>query len=79
MLQLCAEYFVLQFAILKYKDEINRTIIMRVVFYGCETSSLTIKLRDLEKRVLRKIFGHKREEVTGEWRKLHNEELNNLC
>jgi hypothetical protein len=32
-----------------------------------------------ENRVLRRIFGHKRDEVTGEWRKLHNEELHNLC
>jgi len=60
-----------------------RTIIFRVVFYGCETWSLTMReerrLRDLENRVLRKIFGHKREEVTGEWRNLHKEEVNYLC
>jgi len=37
------------------------------------------RLRALENRVLRRIFGPKRDEVTGEWRKLHNEELNNLC
>jgi hypothetical protein len=52
-----------------------------VVLYGCETWSLTIReerrLRVFENRVLRKIFGPKRDEVTGEWRKLHNE-LNNL-
>ena len=50
--------------------------------YGCETWSLTLreerKLRLLENRVLRRIFGPKRDEVTGEWRKLHNEELNDL-
>jgi len=50
--------------------------------YGCETWSLTLReerrLRVFENRVLRKIFGPKREEVTGEWRKLHKEELNNL-
>jgi hypothetical protein len=45
-----------------------------VVLYGCETWSL--KLR--EERRLRRIFGPKRDEVTGEWRKLHNEELNDL-
>jgi hypothetical protein len=50
--------------------------------YGCETWSLTLKeerwLRVFENRVLRRIFGSKRDEVTGEWRKLHNEELNGL-
>ena len=50
--------------------------------YGCETWSLTLKeerrLKVFENRVLRRIFGPKREEVTGEWRKLHNEELNDL-
>jgi len=53
-----------------------------VVLYGCETWSLTLReehrLRVFENRVLRKLFGPKRDEVTGEWRKLHNEELNNL-
>jgi hypothetical protein len=53
-----------------------------VVLYWCETWSLTLKeerrLRVFENRVLRKIFGPKRDEVTGEWRKLHNEELNDL-
>jgi hypothetical protein len=53
-----------------------------VVLYGCEIWSPTLreehKLRVFEKRVLRRIFGPKRDEVTGEWRKLHNEELHNL-
>jgi hypothetical protein len=53
-----------------------------VVLYGCETWSLTLReerrLRVFENRVLRKIFGSKKDDVTGEWRKLHNEELNNL-
>jgi len=51
-----------------------------VVLYGCETWSLTSReerrLRVFENRVLRRIFGPKREEVTREWRKLHNEQLN---
>jgi hypothetical protein len=52
------------------------------VLYGCETWSLTLreehKLRVFENRVLRRIFGLKRDEVTGGWRKLRNEELHNL-
>jgi hypothetical protein len=57
--------------------KIYRTIILPVVLYGCETWSLT--LRDERRlRVLRRIFGPKRDEVTGEWRKLHTEELNDL-
>jgi hypothetical protein len=55
---------------------------MPVVLYGCETWSLTLReecrLRLFENRVWRRIFGSKRDEVTGEWRKLHNEELHNL-
>jgi hypothetical protein len=50
--------------------------------YGCETWSLTLKeesrLRVFENRVLRKVFGPRRDEVTGDWRKLHTEELNGL-
>ena len=50
--------------------------------YGCETWSLTLReerrLRVLEIRVMRRIFGSKRDEVTGQLRKLHNEELNDL-
>jgi len=64
------------------KINIYRTIILPVVFYGCEIWSLTLreerKLRVFENRVLRKIFGPRRGEVTGEWRRLHNEELNDL-
>jgi hypothetical protein len=59
-----------------------RTINLPVVLYGCETWSLTFKkehrLRVLGSRVLRKIFGPKRDEVTGEWRRLHNVELSDL-
>jgi hypothetical protein len=61
---------------------IYRTIILPDVLYGCETWSLTLReerrLRVFENRVLRRVFGPKRNEVTGEWRKLHNEELNDL-
>jgi hypothetical protein len=50
--------------------------------YGCETWSLTLReehrQRVFENRVLRRIFGSKRDEVTGKWRRLHNEELNDL-
>jgi hypothetical protein len=53
-----------------------------VVLYGCETWSLTLReehrLRVFENRVLRRIFGPKRDEVTGEWSRLHKEELNDL-
>ena len=63
----------------KIKIKIYRTIILLVLLYGCETWSLTLReerrLRVFENRVLRRVFGPKREEVTGEWRKLQNEEL----
>jgi len=66
----------------KLKIKIYRTIILPVVLYGCETWSPTLKeerrLRVFENRVLRRVFVPKRDEVTGEWRKLHNEELNYL-
>jgi hypothetical protein len=58
------------------------TIILPVVLYGCETWCLTPReerrLRVFENRVLRRIFGPKRKEVVGGWRRLHNEELHNL-
>ena len=64
------------------KIKIYRNIILPVALYGCETWSLTLReerwLRVFENRALRKVFGPKRDEVTGEWRKLHNEELNDL-
>ena len=66
----------------KLKIKIYRTIILPVVLYGCETWSLTLRderrLRVFDNRVLRRVFGPKRDEVTGEWRKLHNEELSDL-
>jgi hypothetical protein len=65
------------------KIRIYKMIILPVVLYGCETWSLTLRveyrLRVFENRVLRRIFGPKRDELTGEWRKLHNEELRDLC
>ena len=64
------------------KIKIYRTINLHVVLYGCETSSLTLMedrgLRMFECRVLRIIFGPKRDELKEECRKLHNEELNDL-
>jgi hypothetical protein len=61
------------------KVKIYRTVMLPVILYGCEAWSLTLrkehKLRVFENRVLRRILGPKREEVTGEWRRLHNEEL----
>jgi hypothetical protein len=64
------------------KIKIYRTIMLPLVLYGCETWSLTLReerrLRVFENRVLRRVFGPKRDEVTGELRKLHNEELNDL-
>jgi hypothetical protein len=63
------------------KIKICKTVILPVMLYGCETWSLTLReehrLRVFENRVLRKIFGPKREE-DGSWRKLHNDELHNL-
>jgi hypothetical protein len=64
------------------KVKIYNTIILPVVFYGCETWSLTLReenrLGVFKNNVLRRIFGPKRDEMTGEWRKLHSEELHNL-
>jgi hypothetical protein len=61
---------------------IYKIIILPVVLYGCETWSLTLRegrrLRVFEKRVMKRIFGTRRDEVTGDCRKLHNEGLHNL-
>jgi hypothetical protein len=61
---------------------IYKTVILPVVLYGCETLSLTLweehRLRVFENRVLRRIFGLKRDEETGGWRKQHNEEQHDL-
>jgi hypothetical protein len=75
----------LLFSRLLYKNlkiKIYRNIILPVVLYGCENWSLTLweerRLRVFENRVLKRIFESKRDEVTREWEKLHNEELNDL-
>jgi hypothetical protein len=60
----------------------NKTIILSVVLYGCETWSLSIReehrVMVFKNRVLRRICGPKRDDVTGGWRKLHKEELHDL-
>jgi hypothetical protein len=69
-------------AVKNLETRIYKTIILPVVLYGCETWSLTLRegqrLRVLENMVLRKIFGLKKDEVTGGWRELHNKELHDL-
>jgi len=64
------------------KIKIYRTLILPVVLYGCETWSLILreerKLSVFENMVLRRIFGPRRDEVTGEWRRLHKKKLNDL-
>jgi hypothetical protein len=64
------------------KIRIYKTIILPVILYGCETWSLTLRqehrLRVFENKVLRRIFGPKKDQVTGGWRKLYNEELRDL-
>jgi hypothetical protein len=64
------------------KIRVYITIILPVVMYGCETWSLTLReeqrLRAFENRLLRRTFGTKTDKATGEWRRLHNEELNDL-
>jgi hypothetical protein len=64
------------------KIKIYRNVTLSVVLYGCETWSLTLteerRLRAYESRVLRRIFEPRRDEVTGKWSTLRNEELNDL-
>jgi hypothetical protein len=60
------------------KVKIYETIILLVVLYGCETWSVTSREKHRLNRVLRRIFGPERDEVTGEWSKLHSGELHNL-
>jgi hypothetical protein len=76
-----SEIFCLPVSYKKLKIKIYKTVILPVVLYGCEAWFLTLgeehRLRVFENRVLRKIFGPKREE-DGSWRKLRNDELHNL-
>jgi hypothetical protein len=64
----------------KYKAEDTQNNNFACILYGCETRSLTFtekrRLRAFENRVLRRIFGPTRDEVTGVWRKIHKDELN---
>jgi hypothetical protein len=60
------------------KMRIYKTIILPVILYGCETLREKHRLRVFENKMLRRIFGPKRDEVTGQWRKLHNEEIRDL-
>jgi hypothetical protein len=82
-LSLGTKSFVFQFAIEKCRIKMHRTIILPVVLHEWEALSLTLKekreLRVFENRVLRKIFGPKRDDVTGQWRRLHNKELHAGC
>jgi hypothetical protein len=78
-----AESFAFQFVNQKYKDNIYKTIILPFVLYGCATWSLTRweehnKPWAFEKRMLRTIFRHKKDEVTEDWRSLHKGELYDL-
>jgi hypothetical protein len=78
------QFIVLSFCLLSrnVKIKIYKTIILPFVLYVCDTWSLTLReelrLRVFENRVLRRIFGSKGGNVTGEWRKLHSEEHHNL-
>jgi hypothetical protein len=82
LLQFGPESSVFPPAVRNVKVKIYITIILSLVLYGCETWFFILRdehrLKVLENKVLRRIFGPKRNEVTGEWRKLHNEELHIL-
>jgi hypothetical protein len=73
---------VINFYVVTVLLKLHRLYVVALNYDGCETWSLTLreerKLRVFENRVLRRVFGPTRDEVTGEWRKLHNEELNDL-
>ena len=82
MLLFGAEPFVFPDAIQKFKDQDIQNYNFAFCLYGCETWSLTLReerrLRVFENMVLRRIFGLRKDKVTGDWRRLHNEELNDL-
>jgi hypothetical protein len=81
LLSFSPEYFLPRFIPKKLKIKIYETVILPAVLYGCETWSLTLReehrLRVSENKVLRRIFGPRREE-NGPLRKLHNDELHSL-
>ena len=76
----CTAYQISRFIHTILTDTLREVLSFRAVLYGCETWLLTMRekrrLRVFEDSVLRRIFGVKRDGVKGEWRKLHNEELN---
>ena len=82
MISFGAESFVFQLLSKNVKNKIHRTIILPLVLFGLVTWSVKLReerrFRVFENRVLRRIFGPKRDEVTGEWRKLNNKELSDL-
>jgi len=82
LLSFGAESFSSRLLSKNFNIKIYRNIILPVVLYGCETWSFILReertLRVFENRVLRTTFGPRSDEVTGEWRRLHNEELNDL-
>jgi hypothetical protein len=82
LLSFGTESFVFQFDIQKFKNQDIQIYNFACYLYGNKTWSLTLRegrrLRVFENRVLRRVFGPKRVEVTGEWRKQQNEELNDL-
>jgi hypothetical protein len=77
-----AKYFAFQFDIKNFQHLGIQNYNLAYFLYGCETWSLKLReerrLRAIKNGVLWRIFGPKRDEVTGEWRRLHNEELNDL-
>ena len=77
MLSFCLESVAFQFAIQKYKNYVVQNNNFAYFLYGCETLPLTLR-EECRLRVLRRIFGSKRDEVRGEWKRLHNEKLYDL-
>jgi len=75
-----AKSFAFRFTIKKCKIKIKKNIILPPALYGYEAWSLTLReghrLRVFENKMMRKKFGSKKDEVTGDWRRLHNEDLN---
>jgi hypothetical protein len=82
LLQFSSRTFSFLVSVKNIKIKIYKTVILPVVLYECETWSLTIReenrLGVFENRILRRIYGRLREEMSGGWRKLHNEEHHNL-